>query len=280
MKAHDPAVSIRVCLHSGLRIYRQHGVAFTLGWTVTVVAMALLVFLVRGNLSLGLQLGAMAATPALLWMQRIAVKSIHPAYGAKHSGWRLLRDTGSAFLVSVAIPTVFRYATFWIWMALPMSGGLMYTFHAWGIADMFVAGRLDLFVSAVVVGPVGFCIASGLFFAPLCAIVDGNGPVDALRRGWRMAGSQRLKIVGLTAACFCIPIIVFLSAYLLSVLQAGGAVFRGVPGILWSVSAAITILFSGPWFTGAFAALFVPLKVEEDEYMLRRAERKASSNIA
>ena len=271
-------VAFRGYLAKGIHLLRRNLFLLIGNWIACVCIMAGAVSLFPNSLSLGLQLGATVCSPLLLFAQMRLIFILVPELRAS-SQFRA-RSWLSALVPMVITPAVFRYATFWTWMAVPLSGGLMYTFYAWGIGDMFVAGRLDLFVSAIVVGPVGFCIASGLFFAPLCAMLDGKGPVDAIRRGWRMAGSQRIKILGLTAVCFSLPMLLFLGAYLLSILQTGGATFRGVPAILWSVSAAIIALFSGPWFTGAMAALFVPLKQEEDAYQLRRAERKTSSGFS
>lgn len=277
MKTTGSAVPIRACLRAGCEDYRHHAIPLLVGWAIAVAAVGVFAFGLPANLSLGLQLGAIVGSPALLWAQFVTVRPHLAGRESKASGWRLLGNLSSALVANVIIPTVFRYATFWIWMAVPLSGGPMYAFYSWGIDDMLVAGRLDLLLSAVVVGPIGFYIACGLFFAPLCAVLDGNGPIDAIRRSWRMAGSQRHKILGIAAACFGLPILCFLAAYLLSVLHTGGATFLGVPAILWSVSAVIVVVFSGPWFTGSMAALFVPLKAEEDAYQLRRAERRDSS---
>ncbi|MFC2095057.1 hypothetical protein ACFLSW_01270 [Candidatus Bipolaricaulota bacterium] len=271
-------ISVRECLRSGRGIYLRRPLPLILGWSIAAGIVVLFVFLLPTNLSGGLHLGAMVAAPALLWAQRSAWRSLESEAADEKPEWASWRNWSSASLTSALLVTLFRYSTFWIWMAVPLSGGLMYTLHAWGVADMYMAGRLDLLIGAIVFGPVGFFISCGLLFAPLCAAVDGKGPFDAIRRSWRMAGSQRLKILGLAAACLWMPVALFLTAYVISVLRNARAVFAGVPAVLWS-SSLIAIVLLGPWFTSALTALFIPLKAEEDEYVLRREERRTTSRF-
>lgn len=271
-----PVISISDCLRSGRKVFVQHPFSLILSWAIAVATTVLFAFLFQSNLSLGMQLGAIVCAPALLWGQRLALRTLTGRESQKSGS---LRDWGSSFLASALIPTVFRYATFYIWMAVPLTGGLMYTLHAWGIESMFAAGRMDLFISATLFGVAGFMMSCGLFFAPLCAIENSKGPFDAVARSWRMAGGHRLKILGIAVICFVFPVMLFLAAYFMSVLHEARAVFQGLPAILWSICVAVIVLVSGPWFSASLVALFIPLKEEEDEYMRRRAERKAMSNI-
>ena len=69
-------------------------------------------------------------------------------------------------------------------------------------------------------------------------------------------------------------------------LRAGREAFvrRPLPLILgWAIAAGLValfvVLFFGPWCTGALMALFVPLKCEEDGYVRRLEERRATMNL-
>lgn len=190
-----------------------------------------------------------------------------------------MRDLGSSFIAAAVIPTLFRIATWSIWFALPLTGGLMYVFMTFGVADMFTSGRLDLLASAILFGTAGFMMTCGLLFAPICAVLERIGPFEAMRRSWRMAGGHRKTIFRIALTCFWLPVGLSLSAYFLSVLRTAAAVFRGLPAVLWVVSLVTVVLFFGPWCTGALMALFVPLKCEEDGYVRRLEERRATMNL-
>ena len=182
-------------------------------------------------------------------------------------------------MAAAVIATLFRVVVWCLWVAVPLSGAVMYAFMTFGVGDMFLCGRLDLLVSAIVFGTVGFVMTCGLLFAPMCAVQDSRGLFDAIRRSWRMANGRRWTILRIAVTCFWFPVSVSLSAYFLSVLRTAAAVFRGLPAVLWLVSLLTVVLFLGPWFSGALTAAFVPLKAEEDEYVRRREERKAKLRL-
>jgi hypothetical protein len=169
--------------------------------------------------------------------------------------------------------------TFYTWFALPFSGTLMYVLYSYGIGSMFLCGRLDLLIYAILLGIFAFMMTCGFLFAPVCAVLDSLGPMEAMRRSWRMVGGHRKKILRIAVTCFWLPISLALSAYFLSVLESTAATFRGLPAVLWIVSLVTIVAFFGPWFSGALTALFVPLKREEDGYIRRRLERKAAMNL-
>lgn len=274
-----PKISTRACLRAGGKVFAQHPLSLIFCWAIAAAIVVLFIFLFPSNLSLGMEMGAIICAPAILWAQRVALHGLEGTQEKRPQAQKPLLHWGSAFLSSTIIPVVFRTATWWIWIAVPLTGGLMYGLTAWGVGDPFTSGRMDLLITAVIFGHAGFIISCGLFFAPLCAIEDRRGPLDAIARSWRMAGGHRIKILSMAAACFLAPVTLFVAAYVLSVLRMAQAHFSGVSAVLWSISAAVTVLVSGPWFTGSLVALFIPLKEEEDEYMRRRAERKATSNI-
>ncbi|TFH07157.1 MAG: hypothetical protein E4H08_09965 [Candidatus Atribacteria bacterium] len=272
-----PRVVASECLRTGWRVSRQHPLPLILGWALAAGAVVLSVFLLPANLSLGLQLGAIVGAPALLWTQLIVLRVLAPTEPKRPRMAGKLKDWLSAFAASAAVPTLFRTATWWIWAAVPLTGGLMYGLYAWGFGNMFASGRMDLFISAVLFSNAGFMISCGLFFAPLCAMQDSKGPFDAIRRSWRMASGHRLKILAIAAICFWLPVTLFLAAYFLSLLRHAAAVFEGLPAMLWTISAVVVVLFSGPWFSGAITALHVPLKEEEDTFELRRENYRRTS---
>lgn len=267
-------ISARDCVRAGRHAFLRRPLPLILGWAIAAACVVLFVILFPSNLSLGLQLGAIVSAPVLLRVQLVVLKSLCTDESEKGDQKGSVRDWGSSLLVAAAIPTLFRTATWWIWAALPLSGTLMYAFMAWGVGDMLTSGRMDLFVGAVLFGPVGFMLSCGLLFAPLCAIRNSRGPFDAIARSWRMAGGHRLKILRIAVTCFWIPVGLFLPAYILSVLRTAAAVFLGLPAVLWTVSLLAVVLFFGPWFSAALTVAFVPLKAEEDEYMRRREQRR------
>jgi hypothetical protein len=272
-------VTANECLRAGREAYVRRPLPLILGCAVAAGLVVLFVVLFPSDLSWGLQLGVILSAPVLLQVQRSALKSLGEDESPAHRTRSSLRDWGSSFIAAAVIPTLFRIATWSIWFALPLTGALMYVFMTFGVADMFTSGRLDLLTSAVLFGSVSFMLTSGFLFAPICAVLDGIGPLEAIRRSLRMAGGHRKTILRIAFTCFWLPISLSLSAYFLSVLRTAAAVFRGLPAVLWIVSLVTVVLFYGPWFSGALMALFVPLKREEDWYVRRRQERRATLDL-
>ena len=273
-------VSAIDCLRAGREAYVRRPLPLILGWAIAAGLVVLFIVLFPSDLSTGLQLGVIVSAPILLGVQLIALKSLGTYELGRHQARGSLRDWGSSFVAAAVIPTLLRIATWCIWCALPFTGSMMYVFMTFGVADMFTSGRLDLLVSAILFGTAGFMLTCGLLFAPVCAVLDRIRPFEALRRSWRMAGGgHRKTILRIALACFWLPVGLSLSAYFLSVLRTAEAVFRGLPAVLWIVSLVTVVLFLGPWFTGALMALFVPLKREEDGYVRRLEERRATMNL-
>jgi hypothetical protein len=271
-----PSVSASDCVRAGREAFLRRPVPLILGWAVAAGLVVLLIILFPSSLSMGLHLGAILSAPVLLWVQLVVLKSLDADESANRHAGGSLRSWGSSFMVAAVIVTLFRVTTWCVWVAVPLTGAVMYTFMAFGVGDMFLCGRLDLLASAVVFGAVGFMMTCGLLFAPMCAAQDSRGMFDAIRRSWRMASGHRRTILRIAVTCFWFPVSLSLSAYFLSVLRTAAAVFRGLPAVLWLVSLLTVVLFLGPWFSGALAAAFVPLKAEEDEYVRRREERRAT----
>jgi hypothetical protein len=266
-------------IHVGRQTFFRRPLPLILGWGVAAGLVVLFIILFPHNLSTGLHVGVIASAPVLVRVQLIVLKSLGKGSERERQALNSLRDWGNSFIVAAVIPTLFRAATWSLWMAVPLTGGLMYMFVAFGAGDMFLSGRLDLLVCAILFGTVGFMLACSLLFAPICAVQDSRGPVDAMRRSWRMANGNRRTILRIAFTCFCLPISLSLSAYFLSVLETTAAVFRGLPAVLWIVSLVTVVLFFGPWFSGALMALFVPLKQEEDQRVRRLAERRATMGL-
>ena len=272
-------VSTRHCLSAGRGVFLRRPLPMLLGWAAAGAITVLFVILFSSDLSTGLHVGVIVSALVLLKAQRIVLKSVDNDGSEEHPRSNAWRAWGRAFLAAAVVPTLFRVATWCIWFAVPLSGALMYAFFSYGIGDMFLCGRLDLLVGAVLFGSVGFAISSGLLFAPLCAVQDSRGALDALRRSWRMAGGHRMKILRIAVTCLWLPVSLALSAYFLSVLRTAEATFHGLPAVLWAVSLLLVVLFFGPWFSTALLMLYVPLKREEDGYIRRRVERKAAMNL-
>jgi hypothetical protein len=267
------------CLRVGREVYVRRPLPLILGWAIAAGLVVLFVVLIPQDLSSGLQIGATLGGLALLRVQLIVLRSLGVTDALPRPALRRLRDWASAFGPMVVTPLLFRMLTFYTWFALPFSGALMYVLYSYGIGSMFLCGRLDLLIFAIVLGTFAFVMTCGFLFAPVCAVLDSIGPLEAMRRSWRMAGGHRKSILRIAVTCFWLPISLALSAYFLSVLESTAATFRGLPAVLWIVSLVTIVVVFGPWFSGALTALFVPLKREEDGYVRRRLERKAAMNL-
>jgi hypothetical protein len=272
--------SAKACLHAGRVALTRRPFPLIAGWAVAAGITALFVLAIPQDLSSALQLGGSLGGLALLWAQLDALKALGADASARRRPANVRRDWASAFVPMIVAPLVFRLLTWAMWYAVPLTGALMYALMTFGVADMFTCGRLDLLVSAIVFGAGGFMMTCGFLFAPACAVLDSIGPFEALRRSWRMSGGHRLTILRILSRCFWLPVTLFLSAYVLSVLRTAAFTFRGLPAILWSVALASIVLFFGPWATASMTALMVPLKREEDVFVRRHFERRTSMHLS
>jgi hypothetical protein len=277
--ASGPA-SIKDCLQAGLRSFRRRPLRLILSWGAAVGATALFVSLIPADLSSALQVGASIGGMAILWAQLDLLRALREDISEAHRSAKTLRDWAWAFVPAIVAPALFRLLTWSVWFAVPFTGVLMYAFFSYGFGDMFLCGRLDLLTSAILFGFAGFMMTCGLLFAPLCAVVDRIGPLEALRRSWRMVGGHRLKILGISAACLSLPIATSLAAYYISILEARGMTFRGLPAVLWTASAASVALFFGPWLTASVTILLIPLKREENVFVRRLIQRRTTMNLS
>jgi len=259
---------------------RRHPARLIASWTAAAAVTVMFVVLIPTDLSSGLQIGASLGALAILWGQLGFVRTLGEDVSEAHRPTKPHRDWASACLAAVAAPLLFRVLTWSIWFAVPLTGGLMYAFFSYGIGDMFLCGRLDLLTSAILFGCVAFMMTCGFLFAPFCAVVDRIGPLEALRRSWRMAGGHRLTILGISSACLLLPTVLSLVAYYISVLETYAATFRGLPAVLWSASLVSVVVFFGPWLTASMTTLLLPLKREENTFARRLVQRRTTMHLS
>ena len=273
-------MSTRHCLRTGMRTFLRRPLPLLLAWFVTTGISVGLFVVIPQDLSSALQMGTALGWIALVWAQLDLLRFLGADVAAPGPAKPLLARWGSLGIAVAVLPTVFRVLTFALWYAVPLTGGIMYMLVTFGVADMYVSGRLDLLTSAILFGFGAFMLTCGFGFAPVCSSLDRIGPLEALRRSWRIAGGHRIKILAIATATMSIPVAVAISAYHISILQTAQATFQGLPAVLWTISLAGLALFFGPWLTAAMTVLFIPLKGEENVYVKRRLARRESMNLS
>jgi len=201
--------------------------------------------------------------------------SISPTPGSSHV------RTAVAILIGLGvISCVFRFATFYTWFAMPLSGAFAYAFVTFEARDFLAAGRLDMLTGAAIYGLVGFGLAVGFIYAPLRAIHDGVGPIAALRRSWRMVAGRRWLLLKIFASCLGLPAALCVAGFALSYAHFSIAHFAGPQAILWCVAACSVVLFFGPWLSSTLAVLYVPLKLQHERQQARLAQRREGMGLS
>lgn len=273
-------ISTRDCLAKAWRLLGDRPLPIIIGWVLAGIATGLMVALFHEDLSTGLHLGAILGGAIIVITQISLLRRMRLDVGGRIGPRAPGRALGILAGIAV-VPTLFRVTTWCAWLAMPVSGGILYMFTTFGVRDFMAAARLDMLVGAVLYGPLGFGLASSFLFAPACALLDDKlGPIDSLRASWRMASGSRWQILRISATCLALPATASVAAFALSILRHSAAVFSGLPAVLWSLSLASLVLVLGPWLTCALTVLLVPLKAVDDRYVRRLAERKASAGLS
>jgi len=288
-------VSASDCLRAGWLLLKETGAWVILAWVLGGVVGAPMLFLIPQDLSTGMMLafllGGLLVVPASCALVRMLAPdegdttrrsfptAIRSLFGRAESR-SFLATTASVLIGLAAVATVFRFATFYTWFAVPFTGGIAYAFVTFGVDNLSAAGRLDMLVGAIVWGLVGFGVAIGFLFAPLRAIQDRLGPLASVRAAWRMVGARRWLLLKMFACCLGIPAALCVVGFAFTYVRFGIAYFNGIQAVLWSLSAASLVVFFGPWLTCSLAILYVPQKALDETFLRRLAERKAGVGIS
>ena len=135
---------------------------------------------------------------------------------------------------------------------------------------MVAANEVLVVLAAVLLGLVAttYIFASALI-APVVATLEGAGPVQALRRSWRLSSGNRWRIIGMQLLLGILNIVIstLLSAVLVGAITTDAGVRSGLQTIL---NAIATIAWA-PIQWGTFTILYYDLRVRHEAYDLQLA---------
>ena len=142
-------------------------------------------------------------------------------------------------------------------------------FAAVGIAGLAVCGYGLAFL--LVLTPIVY-LSARWFVAPAVLVVEGAGPIEALRRSWRLSRDNVLRMVGYLVALYILEMIFM--AVPLAALQfaivlmmpppAASALMMSLPTIS---SSLISVIFL-PFFVAAVVLLYYDLRIRGNGYAL------------
>ena len=127
---------------------------------------------------------------------------------------------------------------------------------------------------AFLIGVVGGLVASvflaaSWMVAPAVLILEGAGPIAALRRSWALSTGSRWRILGLILLLFVIQIV--LSSLLSTLLVASIAADQVVQVLLQQAVNVIASIAWAPVYWGTFAILYYDLRVRREGFDLQLA---------
>ena len=166
-------------------------------------------------------------------------------------------------LVLVGVALVARGAPF----ARAGEGGI---FAALAIAWLAVGGFALAFV--LVLAPTTYLAARWLV-APAVLVVEGAGPIDALRRSWRLSQDNVLRMVGYLVLFYMLEMI-FISVPMVALQYATMLMpsSTGAIGLMMSLSTIASSLISViglPFFAAAAVLLYYDLRIRGSGYALK-----------
>lgn len=166
-------------------------------------------------------------------------------------------------LVLFGVALVARGAPF----ARAGEGGI---FAALGIAGLAVGGFSLAFV--LVLAPTTYLAARWLV-APAVLVVEGAGPIDALRRSWRLSQDNVLRMVGYLVLLYILEMI-FISVPMVALQYATMLLpsSTGAIGLMMSLSTISSSLISViglPFFAAAAVLLYYDLRIRGNGYALK-----------
>ena len=166
-------------------------------------------------------------------------------------------------LVLFGVALVARGAPF----ARAGEGGI---FAALAIAGLAVGGFALAFV--LVLAPTTYLAARWLV-APAVLVVEGAGPIDALRRSWRLSQDNVLRMVGYLVLLYILEMI-FISVPMVALQYATMLMpsSTGAIGLMMSLSTISSSLISViglPFFAAAAVLLYYDLRIRGSGYALK-----------
>jgi len=146
----------------------------------------------------------------------------------------------------------------------PLEGGI---FAAFAIAGLAVCGYGLAFL--LVLAPLIYLSARWLV-APAVLVVEGAGPIDALRRSWRLSRDNVLRMVGYLVLLYILETIfvsapvVALQYAIMLLMPSSGAI--GLMMTLPTISSSLISVFVLPFFVAAVVLLYYDLRIRGNGY--------------
>ncbi|MDE0075934.1 MAG: hypothetical protein OXO50_00350 [Caldilineaceae bacterium] len=138
----------------------------------------------------------------------------------------------------------------------PLEGGI---FAAFGIAGLAVCGFGLAFL--LLLTPIVYLTARWLV-APAVLVVEGAGPIEALRRSWRLSRDNVLRMVGYLVALYVLEMIFM--AVPLAALQYSTMLMTSSTGPMLSlstISSTLITVVALPFFVAAVVLLYYDLRI-------------------
>jgi MFS family permease len=112
-------------------------------------------------------------------------------------------------------------------------------------------------------------LAASWMVAPAVLILEGTGPIEALRRSWALSTGNRWRILGLILLLFVIQIV--LSSLLSTILLASVATDQVVQLVIQQGINVLASIAWAPVYWGTFAVLYYDLRVRREGFDLQLA---------
>ncbi len=270
------------------RVYRKH-FAVIAGVSLLLVLPGLLTSLLSGSyrvngVSLVVNLVAHGGNPA-------AVQTFQQGFPQTNAGWGALGSLVTLVLVPFTLGAVYQAASAAI-RGEPLTVGSVFGSTAarywplWGLALLFflaavafvifwvvfllVTGVFGALVGWIIFIPLGFWIGIRLVTSVPALLVEGIGPVRAMRRSWNLVRGSWWRTFGILIVTVILEIVLYL--VFLALFQGIAAIIPGVGDDLRSaLSAAATTLVDaliGPLAAIVVTLLYFDLRVRNEGYDL------------
>ena len=144
----------------------------------------------------------------------------------------------------------------WVPFARAGEGGIP---AALGIAGLAVCGYGLAFL--LLLAPLIY-LSARWFVAPAVLVVEGAGPIDALRRSWRLSRDNVLRMVGYLVALYILEMIFM--AVPLAALQYSTMLMTSSTGLMLSlstISSSLITVVALPFLVAAMVLLYYDLRI-------------------
>ena len=174
----------------------------------------------------------------------------------------------AAVAVVVLAPLLLFGVTLLAVVGTDASGGGI--FAAFGIARLAVCGFGLALV--LLLAPTTY-LAARWFVAPAVLVVEGAGPIDALRRSWRLSRNNVLRMVGYLVALYMLEMIVIslpvvALQYATMLLMPSSSAAIGLMMTLPTISSSLISIVGLPFLVAVMVLLYYDLRIRRNGYAL------------